>query len=710
MLLSRSGVYPFSSPLSQVSAALVMASVSLVSISFSVSVCADDSLLFEPDIPQVLTPVRLQQPLAEVPASVTVITAEQLRLWGVEDLPSAFRFVPGMFVARELTSNSSTVLYHSGDVSLARRLEVLVDGRSVYKASFANVDWDQLNIALEDIERIEITRGPSASSYGMNAFQGVIHIITRHPADSSPLRIAAEYGSESRRRGYASATHLTPASQQRLSVFGWQEGDAGDYHADGGLVGGVPDFNQVKGFNLSGAWQSGADSTLRWQLGRQQLKRDQMADSNFQVDSPQQESISDVAWLKWKTQVSPDHEVQLQGYWQGENNEVEYRGCAPSVAFDPALAALYRSNPDLMNVVAGALLSLQSDGLAADERSQIEQIFTAVAMGLVDADTLSALLGVSVSDEDFAVLQQAVQPMMVAGALDEVTCGDGDIDIYEQRADFELQDTIRWNDSLRTVQGLGYRQDQAHSDTYLGGGVRIDQWLAFINAEYRMNTSVLISAAGMLEYDGERSARFSPKLGMNYLFGAQQSVRLQVSQSKRSPDLAERHVDTSASLRRMSDNYLGLESGALFYNTSADAWRDDLKDEKLFAWELGYYGYFHPSSVQVNLKYFEERMDDLISTQITLNSTYLGNEGSMNLRGVEGQISWQPVFGQSLVLSGLLQDREADRNSELILGTEQAWRLMSSPSDHAQEKPAPTRKSRTSSQTKKAAKTRRLPQ
>jgi len=52
MLLSRSGVYPFSSPLSQVSAALVMASVSLVSISFSVSVCADDSLLFEPDIPQ----------------------------------------------------------------------------------------------------------------------------------------------------------------------------------------------------------------------------------------------------------------------------------------------------------------------------------------------------------------------------------------------------------------------------------------------------------------------------------------------------------------------------------------------------------------------------------------------------------------------------------------------------------------------------------
>ncbi|MAS26344.1 MAG: hypothetical protein CMH99_13390, partial [Oceanospirillaceae bacterium] len=369
--------------MSQVSAALVMASVSLVSISFSVSVCADDSLLFEPDIPQVLTPVRLQQPLAEVPASVTVITAEQLRLWGVEDLPSAFRFVPGMFVARELTSNSSTVLYHSGDVSLARRLEVLVDGRSVYKASFANVDWDQLNIALEDIERIEITRGPSASSYGMNAFQGVIHIITRHPADSSPLRIAAEYGSESRRRGYASATHLTPASQQRLSVFGWQEGDAGDYHADGGLVGGVPDFNQVKGFNLSGAWQSGADSTLRWQLGRQQLKRDQMADSNFQVDSPQQESISDVAWLKWKTQVSPDHEVQLQGYWQGENNEVEYRGCAPSVAFDPALAALYRSNPDLMNVVAGALLSLQSDGLAADERSQIEQIFTAVAMGLV---------------------------------------------------------------------------------------------------------------------------------------------------------------------------------------------------------------------------------------------------------------------------------------------------------------------------------------
>ncbi|MAD47587.1 MAG: hypothetical protein CMH98_21560 [Oceanospirillaceae bacterium] len=642
----------------------------------AITVAAEESLLFEPDIPQVLTPVRLQQPLAEVPASVTVITAEQLRLWGVQDLASAFRFVPGMFVSRELSSNSATVLYHSGDVSLARRLEVLVDGRSVYKASFANVDWDQLNIAPEDVERIEITRGPSASSYGMNAFQGVIHIITRHPADSSQARVTAEYGAQQRRHAYASVTQIAPDHQQRLSAFGWREGEFGEYHADGGDVGGVPDLRQVKGINLSGAWQSGLDSSLRWQVGRQSLQRDQLADSNFQVNSPRQESISDVGWVKWNKQVSPDHELHLQAYWQGENNEVDYRGCAPSMAFDARLAGLYRANPELMNHLAGALLSLQEPGLDPSDRANIEQAFTGLALGVIDAGGLTALSGIPVSANDYQVIQQVAQQMMGANALYEITCGDGDTDIYEQRTDFELQDTVRWSDTLRTVQGIGYRQDKVASETFMGGTVRSDQWLAFVNAEYRPLAPLLVSAAAMVEYDSENPLRFSPRLGMNYLFGQQQSVRLQVSRSRRSPDLAERYLQTSAGLSHMTSNYLNQDNGALFYNASADSWRDDLNDERLFAWEVGYYGYFYRSSLQINVKYFEEHMDDLISTRVTLNSTSLANQGGMNIRGLEGQVNWQPAYGQSLMLGWLLQDREADRASELILGAEQAFRLM----------------------------------
>jgi len=635
-------------------------------------VSAEDSLLFEPDIPQVLTPVRLQQPLAETPASVTVITAEQIRLWGVSDLPSVFQFVPGMFVGREINSNSMTVLYHSGDVELARRLEVLVDGRSVYKASFANVDWDQLNIALEDVERIEITRGPSASSYGMNAFQGVIHIITRHPADSQPGRVLAEYGTGQRRHGYASVTNITPEHQERLSVFGRREGEFGGYHADSGKIGGFPDQTQVKGVNLSGAWQVDTDSSLRWQVGRQQMFRDQIADSNFQKNSPEQEAISDVGWLRWKSQLSPDHEIQLQTYWQGDNSEVNYHGCAPSMAFDPRLPELYRSNPEMLRRLTSMLFSVPASGLSPEEIQALNGLVT----GTMGAAGMSALTGVPVTDEEFDTIHQVARDVYQANALDETICGDGNNDIYEQRYDAELQDTMRWSDTLRTVQGIGFRKDQVSSETYMGGTVHSSQWLAFLNAEYRPVRPVIVSAAAMVEYEAGENTRFSPRLGLNYLFGQQQSLRLQISQSHRSPDLAERYLQTSAALHNMSSNYLDLDSGSLFYNTSADAWRDTLQDEKLIAWEVGYYGFFYQSSLQVNVKYFEERMEDLISTQLTLLSTNIGNVGGMHLRGVEGQVSWQPTSHQTLLISGLLQDRDADRSQELLLGSEQSLRIM----------------------------------
>lgn len=85
-------------------------------------------------VPEVLTATRLKQPRSEVPGSMTVITAENIDQWGVRTVPELLRFVPGMFVKH---ADTDSVAYHASNPNLMRRMQVLIDGRSVYRAGIA---------------------------------------------------------------------------------------------------------------------------------------------------------------------------------------------------------------------------------------------------------------------------------------------------------------------------------------------------------------------------------------------------------------------------------------------------------------------------------------------------------------------------------------------------------------------------------------------
>jgi iron complex outermembrane receptor protein len=91
----------------------------------------EEASMLGEELPMVLTASRLKQPKAEVPASVTVISAEQIKLWGARTLPELMKFVPGMFVGHADNDNNASVAYHTSNPNIMRRLQVLVDGRSV---------------------------------------------------------------------------------------------------------------------------------------------------------------------------------------------------------------------------------------------------------------------------------------------------------------------------------------------------------------------------------------------------------------------------------------------------------------------------------------------------------------------------------------------------------------------------------------------------
>ncbi|MBM9520386.1 TonB-dependent receptor [Desulforhopalus vacuolatus] len=126
---------------------------------------------------------KKEQSLSDSAAAIFVITNEDLKHSGVTNIPDALRMVPGLTVAR-IDSNKWAVNSRGTASRFGDKLLVLIDGRSVYTSSFSGVYWEVQNVMLEDVERIEVIRGPGATLWGANAVNGVINIITKHAEDT----------------------------------------------------------------------------------------------------------------------------------------------------------------------------------------------------------------------------------------------------------------------------------------------------------------------------------------------------------------------------------------------------------------------------------------------------------------------------------------------------------------------------------------------
>ncbi len=128
-------------------------------------------------------PSRTAENLKDVSAAIYVITAEDIARAGATTIAEALRLAPGVNVARTNTS-SWAISIRGFNNALANKLLVLMDGREVYDPLFSGVYWDVQDTLLEDIDRIEIIRGPGASLWGANAVNGVINIITKRSNDT----------------------------------------------------------------------------------------------------------------------------------------------------------------------------------------------------------------------------------------------------------------------------------------------------------------------------------------------------------------------------------------------------------------------------------------------------------------------------------------------------------------------------------------------
>ncbi len=140
---------------------------------------------------------KREEALTEAAASIFVITHQDIRQSGATTIPEVLRLAPNLQVAR-INATQYAITARGFNNLVSNKLLVLVDGRTIYTPLFSGVFWDQQDLVLEDIERIEVISGPGATLWGANAVNGVINIVTRAAADTQGL-LASAYGGNSER-------------------------------------------------------------------------------------------------------------------------------------------------------------------------------------------------------------------------------------------------------------------------------------------------------------------------------------------------------------------------------------------------------------------------------------------------------------------------------------------------------------------------------
>ncbi|HUU98127.1 MAG TPA: TonB-dependent receptor [Phycisphaerae bacterium] len=269
----------------------------------------DDIELLEMEVPVVVTATRREQKITTVPHAISVITAEDIRRSGARSIPDALRLVPGVDVA-ELAYSAVAVSPRGMHGVLANKTLVLVDGRQIFDAYFGGTAWGSYPFQLEDIERIEVIRGPGGVTWGANAVNGVINIITKDPRDQVGLTFTgggASRGMHKEHLGYAFAD-----DKFRFRISG--EYEASDGYRGGTIFGPMDDEYGIGRMGLYGVYEAGPADTWVFSAGSTIHESGSLQPP---INSAVRRNIklqANYVLFQWRHRLEPDNAFELVGY------------------------------------------------------------------------------------------------------------------------------------------------------------------------------------------------------------------------------------------------------------------------------------------------------------------------------------------------------------------------------------------------------------
>lgn len=279
---------------------------SFVNADETAAISAED--IFFSEIPVVLSATRLKQPRTDAPAAITIIDHELIEASGATEIVDLFRLVPGFQIGHDsndlLVSDPVGATYHGLSDPYSRRTQVLVDGRSIYDPAIGGVRWNELPLDLDDIEHIEVIRGPNAVTYGANSFLAVINIVTRHPSDVADTSVKVVAGTESYKKGIYRYAREEDKSSYRITL---------GYRGDDGLAD-FHDNRETRFAYVRGEYKSSATDTYGYQLGLGNGAH--QAGAVGDPGSPARTTFNDNNFqqLQWTRDVSSNEQYRLQYY------------------------------------------------------------------------------------------------------------------------------------------------------------------------------------------------------------------------------------------------------------------------------------------------------------------------------------------------------------------------------------------------------------
>lgn len=542
----------------------------------AVPVRASEDLFFS-ELPIVASISRLPQRQADAPSAVTVIDRVTIRASGARTLNDLFRLVPG-FQTFAGSDAAARVTYHGvTDEDYSPRVQVLVDGRSLHSPLFQNgMNWSLVPVALEDIERIEVVRGSNTTSYGSNAFLGVINIITVDPELVRGVSVSANAGNQGV-RDFALRTGRPLGERGSFRLTVQQSADDGlDERSSTLSDHDWRDRNRSRLLDLRVAWQSDVRDLLELHLGRVESRR-------------------------------------LTGRLDEDTGRP--RASDPLRDLDEASSWL-----------------------------QLRWLRT-----LSGTSDLSLRYTYSVDEADSGF----VDPTRTAGFRSVDEAGD-----RGTRHEIEAVNTFLPFSRTRVVWGASWRSDALRSKTMLRdrGSVQRDVGRVFANGEWKPVEWFTANLGASHEYDSIVGAHFAPRASLAVHLNPENTVRLGAARAWR----------TAATLHYRANHLLSPTRAEWVGNP-------DLPAERLDSLELGYLGDWRDWRMSLELRVFDERLNDRMIARIRTGEQPAGLDNlpytvqpvqDLRIRGHELHWKWQPFEGTRIAL-GHADTRIRSRNTRL---------------------------------------------
>lgn len=254
------------------------------------------------EVPIVLSVSRLAQPLDETPGAVTILDRQFIRMSGARDVADLLRLVPGFQTTTAFETDAPMATYHGRSNDWANRIQVLVDGRSVYSGYLqGSIGMGLQTLGLDDIERIEVLRGSNSAAYGARAFLGVINIVSRDVRET-----------------VGAAGSLTAGDNGVADVaarLGWGDESAmyrvsADTREDNGLRGAFGK-NQVGRANFSTHLSPGGGNELDFRAGMLDIDAGRGTPGDAGNAARMRYQGSQFVQLDWRKTVADDQDVAV---------------------------------------------------------------------------------------------------------------------------------------------------------------------------------------------------------------------------------------------------------------------------------------------------------------------------------------------------------------------------------------------------------------